>query len=102
MGDPKQRKESHLERNTVQLFRIILNQVAIVNHRTLSGESRKGLLIVLPFSIEASHKELLMLQRVRQAHRNNSARICVRQRSKQNAVHHAKNPCGGSVTERKG
>src|SRR5882724_3189275 len=101
-GDPKQRKESQLERNTVQLFRIVLDQVAIVNHCTLTHESRKRLLIVLPFSIEASHEELLMLQRVRHAHRNNSTRICVRQRSKQDAVHHAKNRCGGSYAERKG
>src|SRR5882762_8511742 len=100
-GDPKQRKESHLERNTVQLFRIILDQVAIVNHRTLTRESRKGLLIALPFSIKASHEELLMLQRVHHAHRDNSTRICIRQRSKQDAVHYAKNRCGGSYTERK-
>jgi len=77
-GDPKQGEKSRLERNAVQLLRIILDEVAIVDACTLACESRKRPLIVLPFYIEASHEELLVLQRMHQAQRDDSTRISIR------------------------
>jgi hypothetical protein len=99
-SDPQQGQESRLKRNAPEFRRVVFDQVAIVDAGALARDSSKRLLTIPPLHKGASHEELLVLQRLHQAHGYEPTRIRIRQRPKQYAIHNTEHRGGGSNTER--